>query len=90
MSFFVSYKSRDYTRLRRAESRRSESRLIASNHLQERSPASACTRRLVTVICLPCVYIQACRCVSADARVHASYEGFAIAWEEVATSFAAV
>ena len=29
--------------------RRPESWLIASNHLQERSPASACTRRLVTL-----------------------------------------
>ena len=85
---------------RGAVSRRSESRLIASNHLQERSPASACTRRLVTVYtCISSSWLprlvaaQACTrvCVTrtclwddAGARIHASYEGFAIAWEEIA------
>lgn len=39
--------------------RRPESWLIASNHLQERSPASACTRRLVTLASrCACGYIR--------------------------------
>lgn len=50
--------------LRVAEPRRPESWLIASNHLQERSPASACTRRLVTLAAVDaCVraFVDVCR-----------------------------
>lgn len=42
--------------------RRPESWLIASNHLQERSPASACTRRLVTLVS-GCVITRVCVCL---------------------------
>lgn len=71
--------------LRVAVPRRPESWLIASNHLQERSPASACTRRLVTLAavdaCVRAFVDVCCRWERESTRGRAE-RGFATAWEE--------